>query len=92
MPWRIYQAFLMHATVRNGYFLHSSTFFDNLKLFIYSFSQLVELLFLSDITDTISREKLGTASLLHALTVLRSVNLMLCHLYLKVSASLIVFT
>ena len=48
-----------------------STFLDNLRLFIDSFSQLLELLFLCDVTDTISRKKLGSASLLHALPVLR---------------------
>ena len=56
MPLRIYQAFTMHATLSNCQFLRSSTFLDNLKLLNDSFSQLVELLFLCDVTDTISRK------------------------------------
>ena len=56
MPWRFYQAFTMHATVSYCHFLCSSTFLDNLKMFIDSFLQLVELLFLCDMTDTISRK------------------------------------
>ena len=40
--WRIYQAFTMHATVSNWHHLRSSTFLDNIKLFIDLFSQLVE--------------------------------------------------
>ena len=34
MPWRIYQALTMHATVSNWHFLRSFTFLDNLKLLI----------------------------------------------------------
>ena len=40
------------STVSNWHFLRRSTFLDNLNLFIDSFSQLVELLFLCDVTDT----------------------------------------
>ena len=53
-PWRIYQAFKVHANVSYCVFLHISTLLENLKLFIDSFAQLVELLFLCDVTDTIS--------------------------------------
>ena len=56
MSWRINQAFTMHATVSICHFLRSYTLLDNLKLFIDSFSQLEELLFLHDVTDTISRK------------------------------------
>ena len=53
MPWRINPAFTMHATVSYLHFLRSSTFLHIWNLFIESFSQLVELLFLCDVTDTI---------------------------------------
>ena len=56
MPWWTCLAFPMHATVSNGHFLRSSIFLDNLQLFIDFFSQLVDLLFLCDVTDTISRK------------------------------------
>ena len=48
MLWQIYQGFTIHATV-----------IDISKQFlvvINSFSQLVDLLFLCDVTDTISRK------------------------------------
>ena len=40
-------AFTMHATLNNWHFFGCSTLLDNLKLFIDSFSQFVELLFFS---------------------------------------------
>ena len=49
-----YQAFTMHVTVSNCHFLMSSTLLDKFKLLINSYSHLVELLFFSDIKDTIS--------------------------------------
>lgn len=51
----MYLAFTIHATVSDYHFLCTSTFLDNLKLFINSFSQLVESLILCDVTDKISR-------------------------------------
>ena len=48
MPVWVYLAFTMHATVSFCHFLRSSTFVDNFKV--------VELLFLCDVTDTISRK------------------------------------
>ena len=54
MSKRIYRVFKLYATVSNCHFLRSATFFDNLKLLIVSFSQLVELLFECDVTDAIS--------------------------------------
>ena len=71
MLWRIYLAFTMHATVSNCHILRSSTFLDILKLLIISFFQLVELLFLCNVTNTIYLQILGPASLVDALTVLR---------------------
>ena len=59
MPWLIYVAFTMHATVSNYHFFRSCTFLDNLKLLIDSFSQIVELLFLRDVTDTFFRKNLA---------------------------------
>ena len=56
MSWRINQAFTMHVTVSIWHFLRSYTLLDNLKLLIDSILQLVELLFLRDVTDTISRK------------------------------------
>ena len=44
MPWGMYPAFTMHATVSKWHVLRSSTFLHNWKLFIDSFSQIVELL------------------------------------------------
>ena len=56
MSWRINQALTMHVTVSIWHFLRSYTLLDNLKLLIDSILQLVELLFLRDVTDTISRK------------------------------------
>ena len=42
MLWWIYQAFTMHGTLSNWHLLHISTFLENLKLFIDSFSPLIE--------------------------------------------------
>ena len=54
MLWRINQAFTMHVTLSIRHFLRSYTLLDNIKLLIDSILQLVELLFLCDVTDTIS--------------------------------------
>ena len=51
MPWRIYLAFTMHATVSNCHSLRNSTILDILKLLIISFYQLVDFLFLCDVTN-----------------------------------------
>ena len=56
MPWRMYQSFKMHAIVKLLAYLTQFYIIKQLRLFIDSFSQLIELLFLCDVTDTISRK------------------------------------
>ena len=46
----------LSAIVSNYQFFNGSTFLDNLKVFIDLFSQLVKLLFLCDVKDTIYRK------------------------------------
>ena len=71
VPWQIYPTFTMHAALINWHFLRSSIFLHNWKVVTDSFSQFVQLLFY--VTSEIPFPlKLGPASLLHALTVLRN--------------------
>lgn len=59
MPWWIYQAFTMQATIDYWHFLRSFKILKILNLFIESFSRLVAWLFLCDVTNTISRKNLA---------------------------------
>ena len=69
MPWRINEAFTMQSTVSNWHFLRIFTFLHDFTLFIGSFLQLKELLFLCDIADTIP-VKFGNKCDSHAVRVL----------------------
>ena len=67
IPWRIYQALTIHATLNYCHFFRSHTFLENDVVYSFVFATCRIIVF-----DVYLRYNIGPVCLLHAKTVLRS--------------------